>query len=173
MGMGSEHRLEFTVRFYPHSAALSVSELGAGGWGQARGLGQEDLSLGVRDEALGIGSEVGSLGSNNGSQRAERDSPAQAARALEWQLRGLPGSPWHPASPLPPSLPTRAHCPPARLAISFCLDTSYLSPPRQPDLHPPTYPDEASRFLTKRNHCQMKYITIKYLILLVSREPAV
>lgn len=100
------------------------------------GVGPEDLSLGVRDEALGIGSEVGSLRVTTAA-RDRADSLAHAEKALGWQLRGPLGSPWHTASPLPPSLPTHAHCPPARLAISFCLDTSYLSPPPHlPDLHP-------------------------------------
>ena len=61
------------------------------------------------------------------------------------------------------SIPSHTYPLPSSLIYFFLL--SHLLPVPPPDLHPPTYTNEASRFLTKRNHCQMKYITIKYLIL--------
>lgn len=98
----------------------------------------------------------------------ELNSPVQGAKALSGISEGCRA---RAGTQLPLCFP----CPPCPLSslLIYLFLLRHLLPVPAPDLHPPTYPNEASRFLTKRNHCQMKYITIKYLILLVSREQAV
>lgn len=146
----------------PSSSIRLWESLREGGQGQARDR-KEGPIFGVRVEAGGTGSEAGASG---GYQLQPEDRAGQPSSGSQGTL-GLTLARSSPSAPLP------AHpCPlPSCSLISFFL-LPHLLPVPPPDLHPSTCPNEASRFLTKRNHCQMKYITIKYLILLVSREQA-
>lgn len=112
------------------------------GPGTCQGLDRRTSAWGLEVKLSELGQKWGLLAVTTAA-RGQSWTAQLRQRTLEWHLRGLLGSPWHTASPLPSSLPTHAHCPPARLAISFGFDTSYLSPPQS--LHPPTYPSEALR----------------------------
>lgn len=89
-------------------------------------------------------------------------------------------APINPQLPVTHRAPRSPHgaLPTPHRGLSGCVpqDGAAVLSPLPTALPPPCahpHPGAASQLLTKRNCCQMKYITIKYLILLVSGEQPV